>query len=85
MKQLFNRDWTQILQSMNHKKHSILWEKSIHQATELCIPSIVISTVNEQASPREGREKVSCVDTIPQYQEWSVLPRLYSHNRRGGA
>ena len=42
MKQLFNRDWTQILQSMNQQE---AFDKSLHQATELCIPSKVITDV----------------------------------------
>ena len=45
MKQLFNRDWTQVLQSMNPQEAFHTLEKSLHQATELCTPSKVITDV----------------------------------------
>ena len=45
MKQLFNRDWTQVLQSMNPQEELDTLETSLHQATELCIPSKVITDV----------------------------------------
>ena len=45
MRQLFNRDWTQVLQSMNPQEAFDTFEKSLHQATELCIPSKVITDV----------------------------------------
>ena len=38
MKQLFIRDWTEVLQSMNPQEAFDTLEKSLHQATELCIP-----------------------------------------------
>ena len=58
MKQLFNRDWTQVLQSMNPQ------EAFDTLATELCIPSKVITDVgrfkplwmNKQAL-RKARKK----------------------------
>ena len=64
MKQLFNRDWTQVLQSMNPQEAFDTLEKSLHQATELCIPSKVITDVgrfkplwmNKQAL-RKARKK----------------------------
>ena len=65
MKQLFNRDWTQVLQSMNPQDVFDTLEKSLHQATELCIPSKVITDVgrfkplwmNKQA-PRKARKNI---------------------------
>ena len=64
IKQLFNRDWTQVLQSMNPQEVFDTLEKSLHQATELCIPSKVITDVgrfkplwtNKQAL-RKARKK----------------------------
>ena len=64
MKQLFNRDWTQVLQIMNTQEAFDTLEKSLHQATELCIPSKVITDVgrfkllwmNKQAL-RKARKK----------------------------
>ena len=45
MNQLFNRDWTQVLQSMNPQEAFDTLGKSLHQATELCIPLKVITDV----------------------------------------
>ena len=64
MKQLFNRDWTQVLQSMNPQEAFDTLENSLHQATELCILSKVITDVgrfkplwmNKQAL-RKARKK----------------------------
>ena len=64
MKQLFNRDWTQVLQSMNPQEAFNTLEKSLHRGTELCIPSNVITDVgrykplwmNKQAL-RKARKK----------------------------
>ena len=47
MKQIFNnKNKTQILQNMNPQETFNTLEKSIHQTTELCIPSKVITNVN---------------------------------------
>ena len=51
MKQLFNRDWVQVLQSMNPQEAFDTFEKSLHQATKFCIPSKVITDVGRFKQP----------------------------------
>ena len=87
MKQLFNnRDWTQVLQSMSPQEAFDTLEKSLHQATELCIPSKVITDVGRfkplwmnKQSLRKARKNIMCgYDTLTPRVE-SITKTIFEH------
>ena len=82
MKQLFNRDWTQVLQSMNPQEAFDTLEKSLHQATGLYIPSKVIIDVGKR---KKHHAWIRCLNTKSgeHYQDYiRARNESFRHDKR---